>query len=304
MDRVRHVDRLQDEERRVEEDGRQQYRPQQRVPEDQHRPFSQVVQKMARRRRRPRRLAETAERHDGPGRQRGRDAERDHGAGPADERAAERRPRREGGAARQLHAPVRRGQRLARDERGHESRRGHAIGDGAGGPDRSQERQQRQRQQVELGEGQDGDERGDPQPFGRRHEAAPRHAIGQDAGGNRQQQERQRLRGLQEPRLAGSRPEREHGDDRRGGEADLLGRLRGQVGPRQAVECGGQSRRGSGGRGHRAHLETVYADRRPRGFGWKRVKPPGDPDAGVGERGPGWLREGQALVARRVFSPR
>ena len=37
-------------------------------------------------------------------------------------------------------------------------------------------------------------------------------------------------------------PEQQHRHDRRGGERDLLGRLRGEVGPGQPVEGGGQVR--------------------------------------------------------------
>ena len=80
--------------------------------------------------------------------------------------------------------------------------------------------------------------------FGERHQRAARAAVSPYAERNRQQQERQCLRGLQQTGLACAGAEREHGDERRGGEADLLGGLRDQIRPREPLECGRQTDRG------------------------------------------------------------
>ena len=62
--------------------------------------------------------------------------------------------------------------------------------------------------------------------------------------GNREQDEGQRQRGLQQAGLAFADAEQQHRDDGRGGQRDLLGRLRGEVGPGEAVEGRGQVQRG------------------------------------------------------------
>ena len=66
------------------------------------------------------------------------------GADPADEGAAERRPCREGDAAGELEAPVRRAERLGSDQGGHERGRRDAIGNRARGADEAEERKQRE----------------------------------------------------------------------------------------------------------------------------------------------------------------
>jgi len=76
------------------------------------------------------------------------------------------------------------------------------------------------------------------QPLRHRHQHAARAAIGPDAKRYRQQQERQRLRGLQETRVARTRVQGEHGDERCCRETDLLGRLRDEIGPGKPLKHG------------------------------------------------------------------
>ena len=77
--------------------------------------------------------------------------------------------------------------------------------------------------------------------FRARHQPPPRDAVGEQARGDREQDERQRQRGLQQAGLAFADAEQQHRDDRGRGQRDLLGRLRRQIGPGQAVEGRGQA---------------------------------------------------------------
>jgi hypothetical protein len=110
-------------------------------------------------------------------------------------------------------------------------------------PEQAQQRERRHTQQADrLRQRQDTDERHHAQHLGGGHEAPARHAIGEHARRDGQEQERQRLRGLEQPGRAGAGAESEHGDERRRREADLLGRLRRQIGPGQPVEGGRKTR--------------------------------------------------------------
>ena len=185
-----------------------------------------------------RRLAQAAQQDDAAGGERGGEAECGRGAGPAHQRAGHRGPAHEGGGARQLEPGVGRGQSFRRHQRRHERRRGDAVGHRPARAREAQQREPRERQQPGLGEQERHDQRARPHRLGHRHEATAGHAIGQQARRDGQDQERQRLRGLEEPGLAGTGAEREHRHQRRRGESDLLGGLRGQVRPGQAGEAG------------------------------------------------------------------
>jgi len=216
------------------------------------------VQRVARRARWPRRLAQPGEQDDGAARQRRRAGEGGRGADPADQHSGERRAGSEGDGAGKLDAPIGRGQRRRRHQGRDQRWRCDVVGNRAAGADEAEQRQQLERQEAGRGERQHRDERQRAQQLGRRHEAAPRHAVGQHAGRDREQQEGQRLRGLQQPGLAGSGAEREHGDDRRRGEADLLGRLRGEVGPGEAIEARRQDCCGGGAHGWTSFGWTLW----------------------------------------------
>ena len=115
-----------------------------------------------------------------------------------------------------------------------------AIGDRPAHRDKAEQREQRQRQQAEPDQQQDREQRRRAQRFRARHQPPPRDAVGEQARGDREQDERQRQRGLQQAGLAFADAEQQHRDDGRGGQRDLLGRLRGEVGPGEAVEGRGQ----------------------------------------------------------------
>ncbi len=87
---------------------------------------------------------------------------------------------------------------------------------------------------------EDCEQRRRAQRFRARHQPAPRDAVGEQAGGNGEQDERQRQRGLQQAGLAFADAEQQHRDDRGRRQRDLLGRLRGEIGPGEAVEGRGQ----------------------------------------------------------------
>ncbi len=243
MHRIGHVDGLEDEEGDVEQELRREDRPQQRVAEDEGGALFQIVQRVARRQLRPGRLAQAGEQQHGERGQRRGNSEGGRRAGPADQRAGERRPGGEGDCARQLDPRIGSRQRRARHQRRHQRRRGDAVSDRAGRADEAEERQQRQVQQAKRGEHEDGRERRRAQRLRGDHEPAARQAVGEQAGGDREQQERQRLRRLQQAGRAGAGAQRQHGDERRRGQGDLLGRLRRQVGPGQALEGGGKADR-------------------------------------------------------------
>ena len=88
------------------------------------------------------------------------------------------------------------------------------------------------------------------QRFGGDHQQAARTAVGKQPERDRQQQERQRLHGRKRADLAGTGVQREHGDDRRCREAQLFGRLCGEVRPGE----GGEGARQWGG--HEDRFET------------------------------------------------
>jgi hypothetical protein len=146
----------------------------------------------------------------------------------------------EGDGARQLDPRIGCRQCRARHQRRDQRRRGDAIGDRARRAEEAEKRQHRQAEQAEHGQHEHGGERRGAQRLGADHEAATREAVGEQPRRDRQQQERQGLRRLQHAGRAGAGAERENGDERRRGQADLLGRLRRQIGPGEASEGGGK----------------------------------------------------------------
>ena len=140
--------------------------------EEEARSFLEVAADVARRQGRPRRLGKPEEQNYGVAGERRRDAEGRSRADPTDEGAAERRPCREGDAARELEAPVRRAERLGSDQGGHERGRRDAIGNRARGADEAEKRKKRKRQQSGEGEKKHGQEREGAHAFGKRHQVA------------------------------------------------------------------------------------------------------------------------------------
>ena len=170
----------------------------------------------------------------------GRKAEGGRRADPADQHAAERRAAGKGDGARQLDPRIGRRQLLRGHERGHQRRRGDAVDDRAAHRDEAEQREQGQVDGAGPDQQQDRRECGRAQRFGAGHQETPRHPVGEQACGDRKQDEGQRQRGLQRSGLALADAEQQHGDDGRRGKRDLLGRLRGEIGPGEAVEGRGQ----------------------------------------------------------------
>jgi hypothetical protein len=246
LDSIRHEGGLQDEPRAVPDDGRQQHRPQQRMRPGETGALLEIADDMARRQLGPRLLGEAGQQDDGTSREhRGEDEGRCR-SGPADERTGECRSCREGETTGQLEPAVRRRERAARHQRGDQSRCRDAEGDGSGRRDEADRGEQRQRQQTKPHQRRQREQGERPHGLGDRHQAAPRHAVGDDAGGEGEQQERQALRRGEHARLADPGAEDQHRDHRGRGEADLLGGLRREIRPGEAVELGRQRRRHHG----------------------------------------------------------
>jgi hypothetical protein len=234
------VRRQNDEQRDIEYELGQEDRPQQSMTEDEHHTLPNGAGGMRLRDFFARGLDDADQQHRRTGGERRRDAKRRRAADPAGQRPAERRTGGIGGGAGEFDSTIGERQDVALDEGGDERGRGDAIADRAACPDESQDCQQRQAQSAEAQQHQHADERDDTQRLGCRHQPRPRHAIREHAGRNRQQQERQGLRRLQDAGLGLPRSQGKDGDDRRRGQADLLGRLRRKVGPREPLEGGRQ----------------------------------------------------------------
>ena len=234
---IGHEDREDQEPGRAEDELGDEDRPQQGMAEDELRALADLLQRMAALRRQPRRLVDARQQHDRDHRQRRGKAERRAGADPADQQAAQRRTAGEGDRARELDAahwppaataaapatapaPARRRcRRRCRTPR-------RSPGSASSG---------RVIQPSTISASVASNARR-PQRLGARHQPAARQAVGQQAGRNGEQHERQGERGLQQAGLALAGAEQQHGDDRRGGERHLLGRLRGEIGPGETIE--------------------------------------------------------------------
>ena len=182
-----------------------------------------------------------------------------------------RRAAGKGDGARQFNPRIGGRQQLRRYQRRHQRRRRDAIDDRAAYRDEARQREQRQCQQIEPDQHEDCEQRRGAQGFRARHQRPPRDAVGEQARGDCEQDERQRQRGLQQPGPAFADPEQEHRDDGGSGERNLLGRLRGQIGPGQPVEGRWQTEAGIG-REHRwipLHLSV-----RRHCWRWRPAKPP------------------------------
>ena len=98
-----------------------------------------------------------------------------------------------------------------RHQRWHQGGRCHAVSNGAADRDEAEQREQRQRHRPARSAPGCGQRRG-AQAFRARHQPAPRDAVGEQARGDREQDERQRQRGLQQAGLAFADPEQDHRD--------------------------------------------------------------------------------------------
>ena len=188
-------------------------------------------------------LVDAGEQHDGDGRERRGKAEGRARAPPADQRAAERRAAGKGDGACELDAGIGRRQQVRTHQRGHQRRRGHAVDDGAAHGGKAEQRQQRQIERAEREQQHDRCKRHRPQRLGARHQRAAGDAVGKQAGRNGEQDEGQGEGGLEQTGLAFGDAQRQHRDDGGRGQRDLLGRLRRQVGPGEAVEGLGEAGR-------------------------------------------------------------
>jgi hypothetical protein len=239
-DRIGHEDGEDHEASHAEHELRDEDRPQQGMVKDERRAFPDLLQRMAATHRGAHRLDDPRQQPDRNHRQSRGKAEGRTGTDPADQQAAECRAAGKGDGTGQLDARVRGRQRSRRHKRGHQRRGGDAVDDGAAHCDEAQESQQRQGDPAEHDQAKRRQQRGRPQRLGARHQPSPRQAVGHQARRNGEQNERQGERGLQQAGLALARAEQQHGDDRRGGQRDLLRRLRREIGPSQAVEGRGQ----------------------------------------------------------------
>ena len=211
--------------------------------------FLDLLQRMAARGRGARRFIDARQQHDRDhGQCRGK-AEGRRGPDPSDQHAAKCGAAGKRDRARQFDPRIGCRQLLRGHQRRHQSGCGDAVGDRSADRDEAEQRKQRQRDLAEPDQQQNAGQRRGAQRLGARHHPAPRDAVGEQTCGDREQDEGQRQRGLQQAGLAFADAEQQHGDDRRCGQRDLLGRLRGEVGPGQAVERGGQARRVGGGHG-------------------------------------------------------
>ncbi|MGY3118556.1 hypothetical protein ACVWXQ_002493 [Bradyrhizobium sp. S3.14.4] len=134
------------------------------------------------------------------------------------------------------------GNQLRAHQRGHQGRRRHAVDDRAAYGGKAEQSQQRQIERAQCEQQHDGRQRDRAQRFGTRHQRAAGDAVGEQAGRNGEQDKGQGEGGLEQTGLAFRNTQREHGDDRGRGQRDLLGRLRRQVGPCEAVEGVGEAK--------------------------------------------------------------
>ena len=88
--------------------------------------------------------------------------------------------------------------------------------------DEAEDRQERQRQRIQQQRRQQPQQRQRAQHFASHHQAAARMAVGPQAEGDGHQQEGQRLCRGQRADLTRPGTERQHGDDRHRGQAQLL----------------------------------------------------------------------------------
>ena len=199
-------------------------------------PCAQFVEHVAGRSRSAWRCRQAQQQQRRQRRQHGRRHERRARAGPCHQRAGHGRAGGECRAAGQLEPRVGARQRVLRHQRRHQRRRSHGEPHGAGGADEAEHGQHRQRQRAAADDQQQRQQRQRAHAFGHHHQPRARPAIGQHPHRDRQQQERQRLRSRQQADLAGAGLQQQHRDDRHRGQADLLGRLRGEVAPRQSAQ--------------------------------------------------------------------
>ena len=113
---VRHEDGKQQERRRVEDELRDEHRPQQRMMHHEGGAFLDLLQRMAARGRRARRFIDAGQQHDRDHGECGGTPERGCGPDPSDQHAAERGATGERDRARQLDPRVRRRQLLRSDQ--------------------------------------------------------------------------------------------------------------------------------------------------------------------------------------------
>ena len=166
------------------------------------RAFLDVLQRMASRRGRAGGLVDARQQHHRDDRECGGKSESRRRTDPSDQHAAERGAAGERNGARQFDPRIGRGQLLRGHQRGHQRRRGDAVGHRAAYRDEAEQRQQRQGHPAEPDQQQDSRQRRGAQRFGARHQPAPRDAVGEQAGRDRKQDEGQRQRGLQQAGLA------------------------------------------------------------------------------------------------------
>src|SRR5580704_16426578 len=166
--------------------------------EEKARSLLEVAADVARRQGRTWRLGEAKKQDHGVAGERRRETEGRSRADPTDEGASKGGSCREGDAARELEAPVRRSERLGSDHGWHKRAIRDAIGNRARGADEAEKRKERKRQQSGEGEKKHRQEGERAHPLGKCHQVAAGGAVGEKARRDREEEEGQGLGRLQQ----------------------------------------------------------------------------------------------------------
>ncbi len=143
----------------------------------------------------------------------------------------------ERGTARQFESPVGRCQRFARHERRHQRGRRDAEAHGADSTRKPSTANQPTLSFDANTIASSTSSETARSPSAQSHQLSPRHAVGEQAHGHRDQQEgRSACTAAEKTDFARPCAECQHGDQRHGRKAQLLGGLRGEVGPREVQE--------------------------------------------------------------------
>jgi hypothetical protein len=190
MHRIGHVDSLDHEQCRVENELGDKDRPQQPVAEDERCTFAQLTKRMPRRPARMRRLTDASEQDNGTERKHRGKSKRGPAADPPHQCSTQRGPGRERGRARELDPPIGNRKGLRFHQRWDQRRGGHAVSDRAARPDESKDGEQGQTEPSQGHQREDEEQRQYAQNLCPRHQTRARHAVCPNARRNRKQQKR------------------------------------------------------------------------------------------------------------------
>jgi ribonuclease E len=236
---IGHEHRQKQERRRIEDELGDENRAQQRMMQHEGGAFPDLLKGVPARRGLARRLVKARQQHHRDHREGCRASKGGSSPHPSDQETTERGAAGKGNGAGEFDAGVGCRQHVRCDQRGNQCGRGDAVDDRSTDRNEAEQAEQGQREPAEPDQCED--RKHTAQSFRCRHQLASRDAVGEQTGGNSDKDKGQGESGLQQSGLAFADAEQQHGDDRRGRERDLFGRLRRQVGPGQAVEGGGQA---------------------------------------------------------------